>query len=251
MPARLAPIATAAAIAAASIGCDAFAPADRLIVPSTAPLRAAVPGLKPLKLGQSRDGLLYVPTSYVPTDPMPLVILLHGEGGSAANWFGSYAERAESAHVVLLAPDSRGETWDAIDGQFGEDVRFINRALELVADEVRIDRDRMALAGFSDGAVYALSLGMANGDLFRSVVAYSPGACVGATSRGKARYFVSHGSADTALPGDATARSLVAIFRADDRDVEYVEFEGGHEVPPAISARAMRWLSAEWAAAAH
>jgi phospholipase/carboxylesterase len=236
-----------AAAAGALIACDVDGPPERLHVPSSAPLRAAIPGLQPLKLGGSRDGLLYVPTTYVPGQAIPLVILLHGAGGSAANWFGSYADRAEAAQVVLLAPDSRGSTWDAIHGRIGDDVKFINRALELVADEVKIDRDRMALVGFSDGASYALSLGLANGDLFGHVVAYSPGFYVTGTRRGNAKYFVTHGTADAVLPIDRASRAIAGIFHSEGFDVEYVEFDGGHEVPSPISTRAMSWLLAEWA----
>ncbi len=246
MRVRLVPFAAAAA---AWVGCDALGSADRLHVPSSAPLRAAIPGLQPLKLGGSRDGLLYVPTSYVSVEPMPLVILLHGSGGSAGSWFGSYADRAEAAHAVLLAPDSRGTTWDAIEGGFGEDVKFINRALELVAEEVRIDRDRMAIAGFEDGATYALSLGLSNGDLFGQVIAYSPRSYVSGVRRGRASYFISGGASERTLPLEQASRSLASIFRGDGNDVEYAGFEGGREVPAAISRRAMNWLCAQWARA--
>ena len=246
MPGGLARI--AAASAAVLIACDSDPP-ERLRVPSGSPTQATKAGLQPLKLGGARDGVFYVPTTFVPHEPLPLVILLHGAGGNASNWFGSYADRAEQARVVLLAPDSRGTTWDAIHGGFGEDVKFINRALEEVASQVTIDRTRMALAGFSDGATYALSLGLANGDLFTHVVAYSPGFYVRSTPRGAARYFISHGTGDTVLPIDTASRSIVSALRLEGYQIEYVEFDGGHEVPASISTQAMEWLVADWAAA--
>ncbi len=36
-----------------------------------------------------------------------------------------------SVHLVS-SPHSRDNTWDAIGGSFGPDVKFVNRALELV-----------------------------------------------------------------------------------------------------------------------
>ena len=68
--------------------------------------------------------------------------------------------------MSVLAPDSRGTTWDAIREGFGDDVTFIDRALEHVFARVSIDPARVTVGGFSDGASYALSLGLANGDVF-------------------------------------------------------------------------------------
>jgi len=241
-----------AAIAAAVIcacGSD-DEPSARLSIPATAPTRSATPGLQPLRLGGSRDGVLYVPTSYVPGEPLPLLILLHGAGGGAHDWFGSYAQRAEDARFVMLAPDSRGVTWDAIHGRFGADVAFINAALELVASEVAIDRTRMALVGFSDGATYSLSLGLANGDQFTHVIAYSPGFTVSSTDHGTPKFFISHGKQDPILPIARTSREIVSVLRSRGFDVHYVEFDGGHEVPLDISAQAISWLQADWSLAA-
>jgi phospholipase/carboxylesterase len=237
-----------AVIAAAALcACGSEAGSgERLRVPQSAPTKPVTLGLQALKLGGARDGVLYIPTTYVESEPLPLVVLLHGAGGDADNWFGSYAQRAEDARVVLLAPDSRGITWDAIRGKFGEDVSFINAALELVASEVAIDRTRMALAGFSDGATYSLSLGLANGDLFTHVIAYSPGFIVSSTNRGTPKFFISHGKQDTILPIARTSREIVSVFRSRGYDVHYVEFDGGHEVPLDISTQAFSWLKADW-----
>ncbi len=60
-------------------------------------------------------------------------------------------------------------------GGFGPDVRFIDKALSKVFGSYRIDPSHLAVAGFSDGASYALSLGLPNGDLFSHIIAFSPG----------------------------------------------------------------------------
>jgi phospholipase/carboxylesterase len=240
---RLRAVIAAAALCACGSEDGASA---RLRIPATAPTRPVTVGLQPLQLGGVRDGVLYVPTSYVAGEPLPLLVLLHGAGGDANDWFGSYAQRAEDARFVMLAPDSRGPTWDAIRGKFAEDVSFINSALELVASEVAIDRTRMAVVGFSDGATYSLSLGLANGDLFTHVIAYSPGFIVSSTNRGTPKFFISHGKQDPILPIARTSREIVSVFRSRGYDVHYVEFDGGHEVPLDISAQAVGWLQADW-----
>lgn len=61
--------------------------------------------------------------------------------------------------TILLAPDSRGRTWDFILGDYGPDVRFIDRALDHVFKRYNVHPGHIGIAGFSDGASYALSLG--------------------------------------------------------------------------------------------
>ena len=72
-------------------------------------------------------------------------------------------------------PDSRGPPWDVLEGGYGPDVAFLDRALELTFSRCAIDPARIAAEGFSDGASYALSIGITNGDLFSHVIAFSPG----------------------------------------------------------------------------
>jgi phospholipase/carboxylesterase len=206
-------------------------------------------GLTPLGLGGSRDGLLYVPQSYVAGAPIPLFVALHGAGGEAQNW-QSYFARAEQRGFVLLAPDSRRTTWDLVHGEFGEDVNFIDAAIEYTFDRVRIDPARLALAGFSDGASYSLSLGLANGDLFSHVLAYSPGFRVPPrTVARRPRVFISHGNDDSVLPVTQSRAVIVPELRAEGYDVQYVEFAGGHEVPAEISEQALDWFMEQGSAA--
>ena len=139
-----------------------------------------------------RDGLIQVPAA--PKGPMPLLVFLHGATQNAAGMVRRVGPAAEQAGVVLLAPESRGVTWDAIRGSFGDDIVFLNRALERVFANVSVDARRIAIGGFSDGASYALSLGIANGDLFPRVVACSPGFVIPTPAHGRARFFVSHGT---------------------------------------------------------
>ena len=46
------------------------------------------------------------------------------------------------------------------------------------------------------------------------------------------------------LPIDRTSRLLVPELRELDYEVEYVEFDGPHTVPPAVARRALAWLLA-------
>lgn len=199
-------------------------------------------GLTELGLESGRDGLLYVPQSYTSDAAAPLFVALHGAGGSSASWT-SYVARAEARGMILLVPESRGSTWDAVRGAFGPDVAFLDRALQHTFDRVRVDPSRTALGGFSDGASYALSLGVSNGDLFTHLVAYSPGFVRFADPiTGQPFVYVSHGTQDTILPVSASRDVIVPMLRGAGYDVTYEEFDGGHTVPAAISDAALDWF---------
>ncbi len=219
---------------------------EHLTARVTPPTTSLSPGLHSLGISTGRDGLLYVPTGYDPATPLPLVVLLHGAGGTASNWFGSYGDRANANKFVMLAPDSRAASWDVRFGSFGPDVAFINAALLRTFAACAINPQQIALAGFSDGASYALSLGVANGDLFSQLIAYSPGFLTDSTPRGKPQVFESHGIQDTVLPIDVASRPIVAKLRSRGYSVDYQEFTGGHEVPRGISDAAMSWLQAKY-----
>ncbi len=190
-----------------------------------------------------RDGILQMPYA-VPLGAMPLLVFLHGATQRGAAMLRRIGPLADQLGVALLTPDSRGTTWDAIGGAFGEDVAFLNRALEFVFARVAVDPARVAIGGFSDGASYALSLALANGDLFSRVVACSPGFILGAPARGRPRFFVSHGIADQILPIDQCSRVIVPRLRSMGYDVTYREFEGRHEMPPGIADEALKWMAA-------
>jgi phospholipase/carboxylesterase len=144
------------------------------------------------------------------------------------------AERAESRGFLILAPDSRGSTWDVLLGGYGPDVWFIDEALGHVFARYAVNRHRIGIGGFSDGASYALSLGIANGTLFSDILAFSPGFAAAQQATGLPQIFVSHGVTDDVLPIGRCSRRLVPRLRDAGYDVEYREFPDGHIVPDAM-----------------
>jgi len=215
----------------------------RLRARPVAGTKTTASGRARLGLDPNRDAILHVPAR-VASSPLPLLVLFHGAGGSGERQLGRIVTAVDAAGVVVLAPDSRGSSWDAIRRGFGPDVAFIDRALARVFETVNVDPARIAVGGFSDGATYALSLGLTNGDLFRRIVAFSPGFVVNAPPQGKPRIFVSHGIADEILPIDRCSRVLVPALKSRGYDVAYREFAGGHEAPPAIADEGLKFVAA-------
>jgi phospholipase/carboxylesterase len=227
-------------------GTGSAASRGRLLAKPTSPQAdSPVPtGLKPLGLGSGRDGLIYVPAGYRPTEEAPLVLMLHGAGGDARSGISPFLDLADEAGLVLLAPESRGRTWDVLVGGYGSDVEFIDRALEQTFERLAVDAEKLAVEGFSDGASYALSIGLTNGDLFTHVIGFSPGFASPAAYRGKVRIFVSHGTRDGVLPIRDTSRRIVPRLEDADYDVLYREFDGPHTVPQSVAREALEWLTA-------
>lgn len=205
---------------------------------------APQPGLTPLRLGDARDGLMYIPATLATGSSAPLVLLLHGAGGSARGITNRLTGAADETGCALLVPDSRGPTWDAIRGDFGPDVAFIDAALSQVFAKVSVDPGRVVVSGFSDGASYALALGLINGDLFRRVVAFSPGFVPpGSRPTGSPQIWITHGNADPILPYEVTSQRIVAELRRGKYDVTLKQFDGGHTVPPDLARDAFAWAA--------
>jgi phospholipase/carboxylesterase len=167
--------------------------------------------------------------------------MLHGAGGNAAGTLRLIEQAASDA--ILLLPESRGSTWDVIRGAYGPDVTFLDAALQDVFRHHRVDPRRVALAGFSDGASYALSLALGNGDLFTHAFAFSPGFVAPPEIVGRPSIFVSHGIKDDVLPIERCSRCLVPRLRGAGYEVRYREFPGGHFVPDEMVAEAMSILA--------
>jgi phospholipase/carboxylesterase len=199
-------------------------------------------GLRRLKLGGRRDGFVYAPEGLSAGRPAPLILLLHGAGGDAGRVVSLLRSFADRCGFILLVPDSRGATWDLIEGGYGPDVSFIDRALEQTFGSYDVDPKRVAIGGFSDGASYALSLGATNGDLFTHVVAFSPGFMAPASRHGSPALYISHGTRDRVLPVDSCSRRIVPRARGAGYTVLYREFDGPHTVPPEVAGEAVEWF---------
>ena len=198
-------------------------------------------GLQEITVGGVVAALTYVPAMPASV-PRQLVVVLHGAAGAPRGAIDLLLGHADAAGLLLLAPASHTASWDLVTGGYGPDVDRIDRCMTVVSRRYAIDPDTVAIAGFSDGASYALSLGVANGDVFRSVVAFSPGFLAPPSRAGDPRVFISHGQSDPVLPIDRCGRRIVAALRQGGYEVAYQEFVGGHEVPARIVERATNWL---------
>jgi len=167
--------------------------------------------------------------------------MLHGRGGGSQHLQG-FCEDAAKGGIAVAVPDSRGLTWDRIKGSFGPDIDFLDRALQFAFDHVAVDPQRLAIAGFSDGGSYSLSVGLSNGDLFSHVIAYSPEFVSAPIRFGKPPIFITHGVQDPLLSINLT-ESMVRQLKLTGYTVELKEFSGGHYMPPDLVRESLRWFT--------
>lgn len=140
------------------------------VAPRTVPRTQGVGSLQPRTLtvdGVGRSYLLYVPSSYQPGAPMPLVLALHGLGGSGAQFARStrFADEAERGGFLVALPDGQPlaqlaglRGWDVAVGDARGDLRFLARLLDATAAEFDVDVARVYAVGHSNGGAMAYRL---------------------------------------------------------------------------------------------
>jgi phospholipase/carboxylesterase len=236
------------AAAAFSAGCmgspaqPAVEGAFRLSTRPRTPTRNLGPGVHDLAAAGGTAGSLFIPDSYRAEEPAPLFIMLHGAGPSREQMH-LFFPRAEPYGVAMLTPRSSGPRWDMLLGAFGPDVAALDQALAFAFDNCAIDPTRVTLGGFSDGGSYALSLGLANGDLLSRLVGFSPGFLTPPRRIGKPAIFLAHGTRDEVLPIDGTSRVIREQLSDWAYDVTYREFDGPHTVTHDLALEAFAWMT--------
>jgi phospholipase/carboxylesterase len=218
-------------------------PWGRLAARPSATVRDPLPaGVHTLSALGSRTTVVVVPAGVSPERPAPLILMCHGATESNAESLGAMQTIAEESGAILLAPSSAGTTWDAIRGVFGDDLEDIDQQLARVFAHCVVDPTRIAFAGFSDGASYAISLGLINGDLCTHIIGYSPGFVIPGVRHGHPRVFIAHGTRDHILPIDRCGRRIATDLAAHGYAVEFAEFDGDHEIRPEMVQRSVAWV---------
>lgn len=225
-------------------------------------LLAAGPGWaasgRTLDLGDGAIG--YVPASAPAGQGLPVVVLLHGAGQRPRPMLEGFVGEAERHGVALVAPASKAATWDMIVEVAAErrrpsgrpfrpslavDLPRIEAALAAMATRVPLAADRVALAGFSDGASYALTIGTMNPATFDTIIAFSPGmGFVAPTLSSGQRIFIAHGTADPILPYEGTRDGIAAPLR-NRVALKFRSFTGGHFMPRDVREDAFRYFLQE------
>ena len=252
MPAKISKLAAAVALALLS-------PQPTFAATRSGQLETPLPASPPAT-PESRNGVIQLAGgayAYLPPGsekPRPLLVVLHGAGGEPANVLEAFRTHADANGIVLLIPRSIKGTWDMVEDlksrlgaemnvqpRYGKDLEALDAALADLFGKVAIDTQHVGIAGFSDGASYALSVGTANPQLFSTVMALSPGHSFTKKYDKEQRIFISHGEQDQVLPF-SNARAIAARLRGRGMAVQFEAFPGRHEVPAAIREKAIAFF---------
>ena len=131
--------------------------------------------------GYQRTYELYVPEEHDGRTPLPLVILLHGASGKGASIRENLRmDAAARRHgYAAVYPDGLA-SWAVGFGTNADragidDVLFIRSLIQQIAANLPVDRRRVSVLGFSDGASMAHRLGCQLTDELAAIATVSPG----------------------------------------------------------------------------
>jgi len=189
---------------------------------------------------------MYVPEDYTPERSRPLIMALHGGGGTGRAFLWTWLRNARTRGAVLVAPTSVGATW-ALSGPDG-DTPNLARILDGVRGGWNIDPTRLLLTGMSDGGTFTYVSGLEAASPFTHLAPVSASfhpmiAQMADPDRMRGLpIFLTHGALDWMFSIDV-ARGADAALRAAGADVTYREIgDLSHAYPTEINPQILDWL---------
>ncbi|MDB5432373.1 MAG: phospholipase/Carboxylesterase [Caulobacter sp.] len=202
------------------------------------------PGIRPLGLDKRRDAMLFTPPGIDFAVPVPLVVALHAKDGVGFDGLKWFKAQATARKFLVVTPVSRGPTWTIDDGPVGVDEAFIDKTLDWVFSRFPIDPAHIAIAGFADGATYALSTGLQNGDKFSDIMAFAPLNYIAPNAVGRPRLYLGIGRGDQ-IVSQSSVEHMGKTFQGQGYDVVVDVNPAGHVVADvAVKAAVARFLPA-------
>ena len=107
---------------------------------------------------------LFLPEPSETEEKIPLVVVLHGMGGSGSNTISAWIERLDKK-VAVLCPSYPMGAWWARPAE-----EMVLSLIDEIREKYNIDSDRVFLAGLSNGAIGAYMIGMFYPDRFAGLI---------------------------------------------------------------------------------
>lgn len=184
----------------------------------------------------------YIPASYDEDADHPMLVVMHGTGGTPTGMINLWAGLADDEAVILLAPSYiDNDTYFTLAGD-----QAVFDMMEEVEDYYGVDRRRRYVNGLSTGGSWSFVFGLsyarsvAAGSVFAGGYTGDNDLLVAFASR-KIPYHLIHGSADGVL-SVTHARDAADALDFHDHPVEYVEHGGGHSVPASSPSDAWEFM---------
>jgi poly(3-hydroxybutyrate) depolymerase len=185
----------------------------------------------------------YVPASYTGTKAFPLIIALHGLGGTEDAFFDSYDRKlpplAESHGYIVAAPLGY-----RVDGSYGWGLgnppadpntrrmqdfseQDVMQVLQRMKQQYKIDDSRIYLLGHSMGAIGTWKIAPKYPDIWAAIAPFSGSGTPDTLERIRAvPEIIVHGDADPTV-NVAGSRAMVAKLKTMGTEFKYIEVPGG------------------------
>ncbi len=169
--------------------------------------------------GEGRSYLVYVPPSYDPATPLPLVMVLHGRfgNGSSAAYVYDMNQVARRAGFIVVYPDGThidgtiaGREWNYLRGTTGyplygtDDVDFLGTLVNDLARDLSIDQTRLYVTGYSNGGFMTQRLACSAPERWAAFASISaslaPGVAMICQDQPPVSLLLMHGTLDDNIP---------------------------------------------------
>jgi poly(3-hydroxybutyrate) depolymerase len=187
---------------------------------------------------------MYVPTSYNGSRAFPLIVALHGLGGTEDSFFDGYEKKfpelAEQRGYLVAAPLGY-----RVDGSYGWGLgnppadptvrrtqdfseQDVMQVLQLVRQQYKIDENRIYLAGHSMGGIGTWKIAAKYPDIWAAIAPFAGNGVPATLERIRnVPEIVVHGDADPTVDVQGS-RSMVAKAKELGIEVKYIEVPGGN-----------------------
>lgn len=164
----------------------------------------------------TRTYRIYIPSIYDSSQPVPLLMALHGLGDNANNFQGvGFNQIANTENFIAVYPNALTDPilgaagWNAGVNPLNniDDVGFLNALLDTIQSGYSIDTSRIYVCGFSLGGFMSYRLACESGERITAVASVAgtlPASSVATCVPSKMPALHIHGTSDQTIPYDNT-----------------------------------------------
>lgn len=176
---------------------------------------------------QQRAYHVHVPPSYDGKKPVPVVLALHGAtmNGRLMEWYCGLDQKADEAGFVVVYPNGTGPApillaWNAgplfaaLSKNKVDDVAFLGKVLDDVAEVVNVDSKRVFATGISNGGMMCYRLAAELSDRIAAVAPVAGTMAIeGCAPKRPVPVLHIHGTADNLVPYEGPSKKYPAFVK--------------------------------------
>lgn len=221
-----------------------------------------------VKTSKLLELLVKIPKKFDSSRKYPLLIGLHGNGGNPQQMLAGMHNALKNEPLILAAPQGAYPNFPQLWGQhFSWEIRTLNKELWKIGDPLSVENldeviqviskkypiSEVYILGFSQGAAYALLTGFKYPETVAGII--SIGGVFPETDTEfsmlqekeiengkKFRVFIAQGNHDPLIPVGLGAKTTEKLKKYG-YEVEYQEYEGGHEISPELLKIIYSWMA--------